>query len=688
MAVARVLRATGCPNCRVSLLWSFASLAGPSIRAPHISTRLQRPISYSRIRFSSNVTREDDGHRGIIEARGRNVEAEDVEEVKDVEDVQETPKTDGESVEVTAVPWYLQVDAPQRMPQTLSERQKIPDLPESPPAILQPLLQQLSVDLGLDNLSLLDLRKLDPPPALGSNLMMVLGTARSEKHLHVSADRLCRWLRSKYKLRPDADGLLGRNELKLKLRRKSRKAKLLGSAADENEDDGVRTGWVCVDVGVVEGEGPVTHEPEPQDFIGFGRRTDGVRMVVQMLTEEKREEIDLERLWGGILKRGGTQQQIESSGQVGIESIEPSGSAVLSGTAKRIGNTPSSIPPLSRGFHTSACRASMQVETQATVADSFPGQLPTSNIGQTSLGLNDIRQSVMQRFASGDFNLTKAYFLPLSQDVPLLQGEGWRPFLLEQLRVYLESIPRDRAISLLSKDPTDHDTTPFLASFYQTLSAALPEAQGDALVCLHCYAIEIDHPDYTFFLIIALLNEMQTARIPMSSRSYLRLLKNALSSHHDKGAGNFPRPVFIKAALKVLAMMHDQGHKVVTEEIFLALQEAIAWEETGATDPSLLPRRSLVSFHFDTIHANGSAPASDTRNDDGRRHAPLPRRHPAAASRLVLPETVLARVLGRMGNACSPWGGERSSHVCFYVSQNRRDRESGGVRRCSTGLDS
>lgn len=339
MAAARVLRASGCPSCRVSLLWSFASLAGPSIRAPPISARLQRPISYSRVRFSSNVTREDDGHRRFIKTPERNVEVEEVEEVTDeateeiieVEDVEDTPKTDGASAEVTAVPWYLQVDTPQRIPQPLSERQKIPELPELPPAILQPLLQQLSVDLGLDNLSLLDLRKLDPPPALGANLMMILGTARSEKHLHVSADRLCRWLRSTYRLRPDADGLLGRNELKLKLRRKSRKAKLLGSAADENEDDGVRTGWVCVDVGVLEGEESLTHEPEPQGYVGFGRRTDGVRMVVQMLTEEKREEIDLERLWGGILKRGGTQQQIESSGQVDIESIDSSDS---SSTAK------------------------------------------------------------------------------------------------------------------------------------------------------------------------------------------------------------------------------------------------------------------------------------------------------------------------------------------------------------------
>ncbi|KFY45082.1 hypothetical protein V495_03129 [Pseudogymnoascus sp. VKM F-4514 (FW-929)] len=49
--------------------------------------------------------------------------------------------------------------------------QKIPDLPSAPPTILQPLLERISIDLGLDDLTLLDLRKLDPPPALGSNLI-------------------------------------------------------------------------------------------------------------------------------------------------------------------------------------------------------------------------------------------------------------------------------------------------------------------------------------------------------------------------------------------------------------------------------------------------------------------------------------------------------------------------------------
>jgi Ribosomal silencing factor during starvation len=276
------------------------------------------------------------------------------------------------------IPWYLQVDTPQPPGPShpFADRQLIPNLPDDPPLILPPMLEYLSVDTGLDDLTLLDLRSLDPPPALGANLLMIIGTARSVKHLNVSADRFCRWLRSNYKLRPYADGLLGRNELKLKLRRKARRAKLAASVGNTmyeksgGVDDGITTGWICVNVGQVEdgllkntaeqGEivaeqgiqeeqdaavvmeeqdedvankeaddeamaeastsqedisheaaAPSNTEPEEEEYlnpdpsaddqddgyIGFGSRSNAPRIVVQMFTEEKRAELDLEGLW-------------------------------------------------------------------------------------------------------------------------------------------------------------------------------------------------------------------------------------------------------------------------------------------------------------------------------------------------------------------------------------------------------
>ncbi len=210
-----------------------------------------------------------------------------------------------ESCSVT--PWYLQVDTLEQATESLSKRDWLPALPEKSPPLVQPILEYISIDLGLDTLSVLDLRKLDPPSGLGANLVMILATARSEKHLHVSADRFCRWLRSKHKISPFADGLMGRGELKMKLRRKARRAKLLssvGSSESINIDDGLRTGWICVNVGTIESEESAQEVPEEREnFVGFGGQVKGTKLVVQMMTGEKREELDLEQLWGNMLVR-------------------------------------------------------------------------------------------------------------------------------------------------------------------------------------------------------------------------------------------------------------------------------------------------------------------------------------------------------------------------------------------------
>lgn len=219
------------------------------------------------------------------------------------------PSSNDGSDTTEPVPWYLQVQTPRQESKSVSDRQRLPDLPPNPPPLLQPILEHISMDLGLDDLYLLDLRDLDPPPALGANLMMIIGTARSEKHLHVSADRFCRWLRTTHKLSPYADGLLGRGELRLKLKRKNRRARMLnsvGASNSGNTDDGIRTGWVCVNIGLIEDNRNAAQESMDQqddDYVGFGGGSSGVRMVVQMLTEEKREELDLELFWQQALGR-------------------------------------------------------------------------------------------------------------------------------------------------------------------------------------------------------------------------------------------------------------------------------------------------------------------------------------------------------------------------------------------------
>lgn len=212
------------------------------------------------------------------------------------------------------IPWYLQEGTPVTESQPVSSRDHLPELPENPPAILPILLDYTFKDLGLDSLKLFDLRSLETPPALGANVIMLIGTARSVKHLNVAADRLARWLRTTWELSPYADGLLGRNELKIRLRRRARRARAAtqSGAMMDDKDDGITTGWICVNAGVVE-EAPVAEqETDNQGFEGFGNISVGTRLVVQMFTEEKRAEIDLEGLWQANLARAARQKQIDS----------------------------------------------------------------------------------------------------------------------------------------------------------------------------------------------------------------------------------------------------------------------------------------------------------------------------------------------------------------------------------------
>ncbi len=594
--VLGTLGAAKCAGCRLAVLRSFTSLAGFSIRAPRILP------TYSIYRISTQQLRrltQDNRNLRISshgdEAAHKQGEAENIEDTT-------------ENTQASATPWYLQVESPEMVPQQLSERQQIPDLPDSPPPILQPLLQQISIDLGLDDLSLLDLRTLDPPPALGANLLMILGTARSEKHLHVSADRLCRWLRSVYKLKPDADGLLGRNELKLKLKRKAKRAKLMGSVDDDNEDDGVRTGWVCVDVGVVEGdESEGKPEPERKGFVGFGRQTDGVRIVVQMLTEEKREEIDLERLWGGILERG-TRQLVDEiakplSQPTARQPLPPPLRSSNMGLNPSFGQT--------RKIH-SVRRVVKALDDPDSVV---PGASVPRSSNPTKISIpseKEIIESVrnaidIARRDSIAIKLPVNEIVMCGQYYSHLRRSKWRPFFRSILVLYLEALPKDRAIFELGRDEKEilHKrlSTDYLKCHFITTEHPPKDADFAQQIWLQTYAGSIHH-GYTFDGLSSIFEAMQSSGVAISVQTYKYLLRGCLEwpyNHHT-------RMCHLELAMQVLQGMHDQGIDILQEDILVSLQEAIVEglsRSEAETAPSTQEGRSRDAMVTSTVKDQG-----------------------------------------------------------------------------------
>ncbi|TGO68140.1 hypothetical protein BOTNAR_0029g00080 [Botryotinia narcissicola] len=595
MVVSKAIRATGCASCRLSLLRNVVSLpirtmpASGKLQAHKLPRQQIRFLSHSQLIEQNDTSKheEDSEDRKILDGDKADIEEVENENLQDQDILEDRDLLDenqamGEQAEnsISAVPWYLQVEAPQKTPQTLSERQRIPDLPELPPPILKPMLQEISVDLGLDNLTILDLRKLDPPPALGANLIMLIGTARSEKHLHVSADRLCRWLRSTYKLRPSADGLLGRNELKLKLRRKSRRAKLLGSVGDESGDDGIRTGWVCVDIGVV--ESPDIHEnatPEGDGFVGFGRRTDGVRIVVQMLTEEKREEIDLEKLWGGILRRSGQSdvevEEVVEDAEVG-EATSASTSQPLQHAAAPTVKPRGFQIPQTRQFHTSVERKS----------DNPRGQHPDGILSSPQQDgpienkrLTELQQSVLSDFSLGEFERAKNSVLEYcANNVEL----DWQSFLLHHLRMYLENVSEEKAMLDLGKGYTPGDTS-FLKCFKDAVAGVgdphhSAPFRWDYVFWLFHYARDIGHPWFHTLNLISLFRRFERKKnddSDISDEYYHRIIRTILEPVHGPSDTNSaPSRLNARLALKVIQTMYRRGHKIFTEEMFVTLQEA------------------------------------------------------------------------------------------------------------------
>ncbi|PSN61925.1 hypothetical protein BS50DRAFT_680250 [Corynespora cassiicola Philippines] len=268
-----------------------------------------------------------------------------------------------------SIPWYLQ----NRPTPTPHQAALIPDLPPNPPPLLATLLDYLANTAGLDDITLLDLRHLDPPPALGPKLIMVICSARSEKHLHVSADRFSRHLRREYRLKPNPAGLLGRNELKIKLRRKAKRMKMLANVGgaeqpEGNIDDGIRTGWICCTVGKIEAHEADTHMPgdDVEEFVGFRDMKPGVNVVVQMFTEEKRAEVDLETLWSGVLKTHERKDRTAEEALKALEEVEEEvENRATEPVKKPVAEPTSEVPPV------------LQFKkTRPTAGDVFP---PASN---------------------------------------------------------------------------------------------------------------------------------------------------------------------------------------------------------------------------------------------------------------------------------------------------------------------
>ncbi|KAK8191492.1 hypothetical protein IWZ00DRAFT_280415 [Phyllosticta capitalensis] len=607
MAATRAISARfGCNGCRVNVLRSFASLSGfewsprdSPARSFIRAHRHQRTFSSNPARFSDNIPQDPQ------------------KAIESDEQILESNATD------PSVPWYLQVDAPQRAvdESPLAQRQKLPELPEHPPPMLETLLQHASVELGLDDITLLDLRELDPPPALGANLIMLFGTARSEKHLHVAADRLCRWLRSQYKLRAHADGLLGRNELKLKLRRKAKKMRMLSAAGASPTslaaDDGIRTDWICVNAGSVEAaaSAPLS-TPQREGFVGFREEVRGVHVVFQMFTEEKRVELDLEGLWNGVLKTDRRTKEALKAGEVSEEEQStpeqnPNGAVLADQT---LTSHPKS-PNQSRGLHT-------------LVRPNFSGTIASRRVGTSSRTDDQVRiwrksMSTLDWSSGLPDDIFASNLIREDQEYMDNKPSAEKKRVLDQMLKDLESMSFGERKSVFSKGivPDSKSLSPFLKNFF----GHIPLHGLDKDFCLAMFKVYVaafttgraDSVDH----ILGILREMQVSGFPISEDVLLAALRTLGNPKFDDVFGPI-RQQRLKGFARVLSIMEQSAHHTLTEKIFVTLHDSFSlpcnkasgvvksdtqlrrradWDQAVRSSLLQIVERTSMELHFDTF---------------------------------------------------------------------------------------
>ncbi|EAA33335.2 hypothetical protein GE21DRAFT_5950 [Neurospora crassa] len=485
-ATPAVLRASACSACRFSALRLFvSSFASPRAPLPVARTRVLSPTApYSTFRPSPRLLASPSSEE--------HAEPAAQEQPNKTEDAQAEASTEANNEGGADVPWYLQVDAPTH-PTLVHEPPPLPDIPEGSPKLMEPLVKFVSDELGMDDLKLLDLREIDPPPALGPEVLMLFGTARSERHLHVSADRLVRWLRNRG-VTAKADGLLGRNELKTKLRRKARKAKLLGTTGlPSGADDGITTGWICVNLGTL-GWSDMEMEFKDEKGVtsGFGVPQSGTTLVVQLMTETRREELALEKLWSGILRRS-LERQDKIAGKLPEASFTTSPDTVSG-----------------QSFSPSPIRSSGRNRKR-------PDRLYFSTSARQHAAAVDVSQTDLATAMAG-WEYSNAS--PSTIDNLLAQDTDSKVQLLIQMQEYLSSLPRDQALSAVSLCEDGSPST-FMRLFNRAIEN-LPSAQAwEARLWVEKAARALQHPDHDLARLGDLIQEMKLSGAANVSREKL-----------------------------------------------------------------------------------------------------------------------------------------------------------------------
>lgn len=507
------------------------------VHRPTRSSSLLLPQSFSTARLRPYSTR-DSPKTEEEELEDSNEWGESDLKAVLAEKAERGPQQDGEAndaVDSEEAPWYLQEEPP-RHPTLVPELQPLPEIPQNTPAILGDLVKCLAEDMGLDDLNLMDLRSLDPPAALGPSLIMLFGTARSERHLHISAGRLKSWLRKKG-FNADADGLIGRKDFKIALRRRQRRAKLLGTTPSPAES-GLTTRWICMNLGTIEYQSTeeMPFESDNGIMTGFGvRQTGGTTIVVQMFTESKRKELELELLWSRILARRGNKLLVEDDLEYAEANTHPNEVSIFTegGSSKVI------TKPSQRRFFSTSCRRLSPPEKSNQVTNPSTPTPASSSVDILLDPVKDLAAKVAE---------------------------------LEKLRADFSGFPFPAGVEALS--PLDDGRqSRWVEQWNAAIKHLAPEQSWPFRLWLAAAGRKLGIQAYTLGNLHDLVEEMELLGIMCERGQYLELLQ---AVYLDQPASNTFLAEQSDLALKILHIMFERGESIIATDVFVSLLESLA----------------------------------------------------------------------------------------------------------------
>ena len=317
-----------------------------------------------------------------------------------------------------------------------------------------------------------------------------------------------------------------------------------------------------------DGQGYIGNE----GYVGFNEEVGGAKVVIQMLTEGKREELDLEGLWRKIQQRQERKDELTANGQEEFLPGQESSRSSLHHEAAGPKFSSSLSPIHSNGANISFNQVRHYHRGPVSAAEK------TKPLGDSDyMGLYKSSLDAVMQGPEGSSTVRETGVAPSQfRNVQVESNQGRssdasKTILLRALVDQLERLPLQEALKALGRDANDFKSTPFLSSFYRSYPLFPSADHWECRLTLVCHGIKIGHSGYSKVHLNALACEMQSSLVDIPAKVFSIIYKAFLVPNPARADRHQRRPSIgpnnLVHAVDALEAMSFRGHRILTDEI-------------------------------------------------------------------------------------------------------------------------